>query len=235
MYSDVSGFKTGKIYSLTDQDPWVEVLVSGYEGIATEDAYAFRLQKIDTLRALGPAHSVMTLTDKTEIIITLPQSELMHRLNSAEEAVIDLKSQTLVTGRDALIKQLREEARRKAEMEKEKEITSLRIKAFIRASQKSEFVSFVFSGADLNLSKMEEGGSIHGGKNIRMKLHKPAETPFGEREFIIEGKLEEFRQLCRAAYQKGADHVDLSEFSMEKFKGQSPEQVRRMHDERSQP
>lgn len=209
--------------------------MSGYEGIAAEDAYAFRLQKIDSLRALGPAHTLMTLTDKKEIIITLPQAELMQRLNTAEEAVIDLKDKTMVTGRDALIKQLQADAKRKAEMEKEKEITSLRIKAFIRASQKSEFLPFTFNGADIVLSKIEEGGSIHGGKNIRMKLHKPAETPFGEREFIIEGKLEEFRRLCREAYQSGADQIDMSEFSMRKFKDNPPKKMRQLHDESRQP
>lgn len=209
--------------------------MSGYEGIAEADAYAFRLQKIDSLRALGPAHSLMTLTDKREIIITLPHAELMHRLHTAEDAVIDLKDKTMVTGRDALIKQLQADAKRKAEMEKEKEITSMRIKAFIRASQKSDFVPFTFSGADLILSKIEEGGSIHGGKNIRLKLHKPAETPFGDGEFIIEGKLDEFRRLCREAYQRGADQVDISEFSMRKFKDNSPEKMRRLHDESRQP
>ncbi len=230
----MSGFKTGKIYSLSGEDPWVEVLVSGYDGIAAEDAYAFKRQKIDTVRALGPAHSVMTLNDKTEIILTISHAVLMQRLNTPEDAVIDLKEKTLVTGRDALIKKLRAEAKRRAELEKEKEITSLRIKAFIRASQKSEFVPFTFSGADLRLDKIEEGGSIHGGQNLRLKLLE-GETPFGDKDFIIETKLEEFRNLCRAAYQSGADYLDMSDFSMHKFKDMSPQERRKLHSEGQTP
>lgn len=226
----VTGFKAGKIYSLSGEDPWVEVLVSGYEGIAAEDPYAFKRAKIDTVRALGADHSIMTLNDKTEIIITLPHAVLMHRLNAPEGAVIDLKAQTMVTGRDALIKNLRAEAKRRAELEKEKEITSLRIKAFVRASQKSEFVPFTFAGADLRLNDMEEGGSIHGGKNLRLKLYE-GETPFGDKNFIIETKLDEFRKLCREAYQAGRDYVDISEYSMRKFKDISPAERRRLHNE----
>lgn len=203
--------------------------MSGYDGIATEDAYAFKRAKIDTVRALGPEHSIMTLADKTEVIITMPHAALMYRLNEPEGAVIDLKPQTLVTGRDALIKKLRAEAKRKAELEKEKEITSLRIKAFVRASQKSEFVPFTFAGADLRLNDMEEGGSIHGGKNLRLKLYE-GETPFGDKNFIIETKLDEFRKLCREAYQAGKDYVDMSEYSMRKFKDMSPEQRRHLHE-----
>lgn len=229
-----SGFKAGKIYSLSGDDPWVEVLVSGYEGIATEDAYAFKRAKIDGIRALGPEHSLMTLNDKTEIILTLPQAVLMHRLNEPEGAVIDLKDKTLVTGREALIKSLRAEAKRRAELEKEKEITSLHIKAFVRASQKSEFVPFTFAGADLRLDALEEGGSIHGGKNLRLKL-RAGETPFGDRDFIIETKLEEFRDLCREAYRKGADFVDISDYSMRKFKDMTPEQRRKLHEEGREP
>jgi len=230
----VSGFKAGKIYSLSGEDPWVEVLVSGYDGIAAEDAYAFKRAKIDTVRALGSAHSVMTLNDKTAVILNLPHAVLMQRLNASESAVIDLKSETLVTGRDALVKKLQEEAKHRAALEKEKEITSLQIKAFVRASQKSEFVPFTFSGADLRLDNMEEGGSIHGGKNLRLKL-LAGETPFGDKDFIIEAKLEEFRSLCREAYQSGADYVDMSDFSMRKFKDMSPEQRRKLQDEGNSP
>lgn len=229
-----SGFKAGKIYSLSGEDPWVEVLVSGYEGIATADAYAFKREKIDGLRALGPEHSLMTLKDKTEIILHMPQAALMRRLNEPEGAVIDLKDKTLVTGRDALIKNLRAEAKRRAEMEKEKEITSLNIKAFVRASQKSEFVPFTFAGADLQLNEMEEGGSIHGGQNLRLKLRN-GETPFGNKSFIIETRLDEFRNLCREAYQKGADFVDISEHSMRKFRDISPEQRRKLHERENRP
>ena len=230
----MSGFKTGKIYSLAGEDPWVEVLVGGYDGIAAEDAYAFKRTKIDTVRALGPAHSIMTLNDKTEVIITMPHAALMYRLNEPEGALIDLKAKTMVTGRDALIKALRAEAKRQAELEKEKEITSLRIKAFVRASQKSEFVPFTFAGADLRVNDIEEGGSIHGGKNLRLKLYE-GETPFGDKNFIIETKLDEFRKMCRDAYQAGKDYVDMSEYSMRKFKDMSPEQVRKRHDEGHNP
>jgi len=229
-----SGFKAGKIYSLSGEDPWVEVLVSGYEGIAAADAYAFKRAKIDGIRALGSEHSVMTLNDKTEIILTLPQAVLLQRLNAPEGAVIDLKDKTLVTGRDTLIKSLRAEAKRRAELEKEKEITSLNIKAFVRASQKSEFVPFTFAGADLQLDAMEEGGSIHGGKNLRLKLCD-GETPFGDKNFIIETKLDEFRALCREAYQKGADFVDISDYSMRKFRDMTPQQRRKLHEQENRP
>ena len=57
---------------------------------------------------------------------------------------------------------------------------------------------------------------------------------FEDKVFIIEGRLEEFRRLCMEAYQRGDTALDISEYSMQKFKDQSPAARRAEHERQSQ-
>lgn len=232
----MKGLGRSKIYSLADEDPWVQVRVSGYEGVSAGDNYAFRRSAIKSIRSIGAAHTVIKTDEKEATIIHMPQTDLLEVLNNAEEGVIDLREKTLLTSTAEIIKGIKEEERRRLEREKEASVTSLLITAFARASQKSDFVQVQFSGDEINIAKLEEGGSIHGGHNIRVHLYDNAqsETPFKEKIFIIEGRLEEFRRLCLEAYQRGDTALDISDYSMQKFKDQSPAARRAEHERQAQ-
>ena len=232
----MKGLGRSKIYSLAGEDPWVQVRVSGYEGISADDSYAFRRSAIKSIRSIGDAHTLIKTDDKEAIIIHMPQAALLEVLNNAEEAVIDLRENTLLTSVTEIVKGMKEEERRRLEREKEASVTSLLITAFVRASQKSDFVQVQFSGDEVNIAKLEEGGSIHGGHNIRVRLYDNAQSkiPFEDKVFIIEGRLEEFRRLCMEAYQRGDTALDISEYSMQKFKDQSPAARRAEHERQSQ-
>lgn len=214
-------------------DPWVQVLVPGIDGMSDTDTYAFRAHDIKSLRGFGPAHTLMKLQDGQEFLIARPYTDTMAQLDQPDGGRVDFTDVTMTQGKDALVKKLKEEFRRAQELEKEPEIAAVTITAFVRTTQKSKFVPFTFAGKDIRLSDMREGSSIHGGPTININLYAPAESPFGNNEVIIEGKLEEFRRFCREALARGEDKVDLSEYSMRKFKDMSPAEARQKHEQKS--
>lgn len=232
----MKGLGRSKIYSHAEDDPWVQVRVAGYEGVSKDDSYAFRRSAIQSVRSIGDAHSVIKTNEKEAIILHMPQAMLLEALHQSEGPVVDLREKTLLINAAELIKSIKEEERRRIEREKEASVTSLLITTFARASQKSDFVQVQFSGDEINIAKLEEGGSIHGGHNIRVRLYDNAqsETPFADKAFIIEGRLEEFRRLCLEAYQRGDTALDISDYSMQKFKDQTPAARRAEHERQSQ-
>jgi hypothetical protein len=214
-------------------DPWVQVLVPGHEGLSDKDIYAFRAHDIKSLRGFGPAHTVMKLQDGQEFLIALSYASTMERLDQPDSGRVDFSSVTMTEGKEALVKKLKEEFRRAQELLKEPDIAAVTIKAFVRTTQSSHFVPFTFAGKDIRLSDIKEGNSIHGGPTVNMTLYAGTSSPFGNNEVIIEGKLEEFRRLCRDAVARGKDTADLSEYSMRKFKEVSPAEARRRHEQKS--
>ncbi|MFN7114506.1 MAG: hypothetical protein ACK4PK_09160 [Alphaproteobacteria bacterium] len=214
-------------------DPWVQVLVPGYEGMSDKDIYAFRAHDIKSLREFGPAHTVIKMQDGQEFLIALSYAATMQKLDEPDRGRVDFSTVTMTEGKDALVKKLKEEFRRAQELQKEPAIAAVTVKAFVRASQSSKFVPFTFAGKDIRLSDIKEGSSIHGGPTVNMTFYTGIDAPFGKSEVIIEGKLEEFRRLCAEAVAKGEDTVDLSEYSMRKFKDMSPAEARRRHEQKS--
>jgi len=228
-----SAFKKN-LFAQSD-DPWVQVRVPCQEGISDKDIYAFRAHDIKSLRGFGPAHTLMKLQDGQEFLIAFSYETAMAKLDQPDGGRIDFIEATMIEGKDALVKKLKEEFRRAQELLKEPDIAAVTITAFVRASQRSDFVPFTFAGKDIRLSDIKEGNSIHGGPTVNLSLYPPAETPFGNGEVIIEGKLEEFRRFCREAIEKGATAVDIAEYSMQKFKDMSPAEARRRHEQKSSP
>ncbi|MDP2205718.1 MAG: hypothetical protein Q8K65_05370 [Alphaproteobacteria bacterium] len=214
-------------------DPWVQVLVPGHEGLSDKDIYAFRAHDIKSLRGFGPAHTVMKLQDGQEFLIALSYESAMEKLDQPDSGRVDFSTATMTEGKEALVKKLKEEFRRAQELQKEPDIAAVTIKAFVRASQSSKFTPFTFAGKDIRLSDIKEGNSVHGGPTVNMTFYADAAAPFGKNEVIIEGRLEEFRRLCAEAVAKGEDTVDLSEYSMRKFKETSPAEARRQHEQKS--
>ena len=219
-----------KNLSARTDNPWVEVLVPGFENVSETDVLSFRAQAIKELRAMGPHHTLIKMESGSEYLVALSHAGLMQKLDQPEGNRVDLVSYTVVEGKDGLIRRLKEEFRRAKEQKAEPDIASVTIRAFVRASQKSDFQPFEFEGKDVQLSGMKEGSSIHGGPTINLSLYAPAKSPFGTDEVIIEGKLEEFRRLCREAVQRGEKSVDMSDYSMRKFKDISPREARARHE-----
>lgn len=228
-----SAFKKN-LFAQSD-DPWVQVLVAGQEGISDKDIYAFRAHDIKSLRGFGPAHTLMKLQDGQEFLIALGYETTMQQLDQPDGGRVDFTDVTMTEGRDALVKKLKEEFRRAQELLKEPDIAAVTIKAFVRASKKSDFVPFTFAGKDIRLADIREGNSIHGGPTVNLNLYPSAESPFGNGEIVIEGKLEEFRRFCREAVERGVTDVDMTEYSMQKFKDMSPAEARRRHEQKSTP
>lgn len=222
-----------KNLSAKQEEPWVWVSIPGTEGVSRQDVWAFRAGEIKSLRSFGPAHSLIRHQEGSEHLIALPFAALIERLEQPDGNKIDLSALTVVEGKDVLVKKLKEEFRRAQELEQNPEIAAVTITANVRASQSSKFVPFTFAGKDIRLSDMKEGSSIHGGPTVNLRLYPSAASPFGNDEVIIEGKLEEFRRLCREAVARGEDIVDMSEYSMKKFKNVSPAEARRRHEQKS--
>lgn len=221
------------IYERSD-NPWVQILVPGTDSISTQDVFVFRVNDIKNMRSFGADHTLLTVTGmQQEVLLSLPLTDTMHRLQQRDDAMIDLTAVTLIEGKDKLVKRLKDAFRRADEQKKEADIAAVTITAFVRAPQKSKFVPFTFAGKDIRLSDMKQGSSVHGGATINMNLYPEATSPFGDNEVIIEGKLEEFRAFCREAVQKGETKVDMSEYSMKKFKDISPADAREKHTQKS--
>lgn len=227
----MSPFKKN-LTSLTD-DPWIYVRTPGTENVSKEDVLAFRASQIKTLRSFGDKHSFIKHQDGQEFLIALALSDLTERLDQPNGNKIDLTAETLLEGKDGLVKRLKEEFRRAKEREDEPDISAVSIKAFVRAAQKSQFEPFTFAGTDIRLSDIREGSSIHGGPTINFSLYAPQKSPFGSDEVVIEGKLSEFRRLCKEATARGENFVDMSDYSMQKFRDVTPAEARRRHEQKS--
>jgi hypothetical protein len=226
---DRSGFKKN-LFAQSD-DPWVQVLVPGLEGISDKDVYAFRACDIKSLRSFGSAHTLMKLQDGQEFLLGLSYDGTLEQLGQPDRGRVDFSTVTMTGGKDALVRKLKEEFLRAQEALKEPAIAAVTVTAYVRAPQSSEFLPFTFAGNAIRLSDIREGSSIHGGMNVHMKFYSSAPSPFNG-EAILEGKLEEFRRLCREAADRGEHAVDLSEYSMRKFREVTPAEARRRHGQR---
>ncbi len=226
--TDVKTFR--KSLSARTDNPWVDVLVPGFENVSETDVLSFRAHAIKELRAMGGEHTLVKMETGTEYLIKLSHEGLMQKLDHPDGNRVNLVPHTMVEGKDGLVRKLRAEFARAKEQKAEAAVAGVTIKAFVRASQKSDFLPFEFAGKDLKLAEMKEGSSIHGGPTINLTLHEPAKSPTGGNEVIIEGKLEEFRRMCRDVFERGDHYVDMSEYSMRKFKNISPREARSRHE-----
>ena len=219
-----------KSLSARTDDPWVEVLVPGFENVSETDVLSFRAHAIKELRAFGPAHTLIKMEAGPEYLINLSHAGLMQKLDQPEGNRVNLVPHTVIEGKEGLVRKLKAEFVRAKEQKAEPDIASVTIKAFVRVAHKSDFQPFEFAGKDVQLSGMKEGSSVHGGATINLSLYAPAKSPFGGEEVIIEGKLEEFRRMCREAVARGDKHVDMTDYSMRKFKNVSPREARSKHE-----
>ncbi len=219
-----------KTLSARTDNPWVEVLVPGFENVSETDVLSFRAQAIKELRAMGAVHTLIKTESGSEYLINLSHAALMQKLDQPEGNRVNLVPHTVTEGKEGLVRRLKAEFQRAKEQKAEPDIASVTIKAFVRMSHKSDFQPFEFAGKDIHLAGMKEGNSVHGGATINLSLHAPVKSPFGGDEVIIEGKLEEFRRLCREAVARGENHVDISDYSMRKFKNISPKEARAQHE-----
>lgn len=219
-----------KNLSARTDNPWVEVLVPGFENVSETDVLSFRAHAIKELRAMGSGHTLIKMEAGPEYLVKLSHEALMQKLDHPDGNRVNLVPYTMVEGKDGLVRKLKAEFMRAKEQKAEPDVAGVIIKAFVRASQKSDFIPFEFAGKDLKLAEMKEGSSIHGGPTINLTLHEPVKSPTGGSEVIIEGKLEEFRRLCREAVARGDNYADMSEYSMRKFKNISPREARSRHE-----
>lgn len=219
-----------KSLSARTDNPWVEVLVPGFENVSETDVLSFRANAIKELRAMGPDHTLIKMEAGPEYLINLSHAGLMQKLDQPDGNRVNLVPHTVIEGKEGLVRRLKAGLLRAKEQKAEPDIASVMIKAFVRVSHKSDFQPFEFAGKDVQLSSMKEGNSVHGGSTINLSLHAPVKSPFGGEEVIIEGKLEEFRRMCREAVARGEKRVDISDYSMRKFKNVSPKEARAQHE-----
>jgi hypothetical protein len=205
-----------KIFSLNQGELWIEALLPGEEGLSPSDPVSFQASSIEYIRALGPKASVVHLTSGLEIALSLPQPALLQKLQNPDDAMLDLKSLSYVEKRGMLLDRLREEFKKEAEAAKYAPLENLTFRAWVRVPNKADFREFEFSGRDVRVRDISEGGSIMGGTNMRFPLKEGANSTFGNGEFIIEGSLQELRAMCLEACARGDKELDLREYSLKK-------------------
>jgi hypothetical protein len=206
-----------KIFSLEQDDLWVEALIPGETGLEPSESISFQVAAIAHVRSLGADHAVIALNGGPEIILAVPKAELMERLtNGAAGETLDLKPASVLEKKGLLLERLRTEFKEAQEMAKHAEFNKLTFTAFVRAPQQKNFTEFTFSGADVHPDKVSEGGSIMGGNALTFTLRNPGKGPFEGGQFMIESTLEEFGEFCRAAHDRGQTRLDLRDYSMRK-------------------
>lgn len=206
-----------KIFSLDQDDLWIEALVPGDTGMGPSESISFQVSSIAHVRSLGEKHTVIVLNNGPEITLALAKQDFMDRMDSGEAGeTLDLKSVSVIEDKGELMKRLRTEFKEAQEMAKHAEFNKLTFTAFVRAPQQKEFVEFTFTGADVLPDKISEGGSIMGGQALTFVMRRPAKGPFEGGQFMIETTLEEFHAMCKTAREKSENRLDLREYSMRK-------------------
>jgi hypothetical protein len=225
---DGSKARGPKIFSLDQRELWIEALVPAEEGFPAPDPILFQRASIDYIRGLGPKNSVIRLVSGTEIFLDVSQPQLLEKIQQAEDPVLDLKPHTLTEGKGALLTRLRDEFQREAEASKYAAFENLTIRAWIRPPNKAEFHEMEFRGQDIAWRDLSEGDSIMSGKNMRLKMKPSGCLPFDGNEFIIEGRVAEFTQMCRDAFAKGLAELDARAYSIKKGTALPPEEQKRL-------
>jgi len=226
---------SSKVYYADQSNLWIEALVPGQEGLSATDSIAFQFAGVARVQSLGPINSVITLKDGPEIIFNLSYDKLQEKIRDCATPTLNLKEFVNLSPKNALVKKLREQFAEAIESEKWAYIESLTITAYVRESNSVEFKPFTFSGKDINARNLSEGGSIFEGTNIKLKMKGNKKTPFGAQEFLMEGRVEELRDLCREAYAAGQTTLDLSEFSLRKGTTLPPDKLAEVAARRSKP
>ncbi len=205
-----------KIMTVDQSGLWIDALVKGQDALWPSDVISFQFAEVGRLQSLGPQNSVLTLKNGPEIILDLSLDALRLKIQDCASEVLDLKPFVNLLPKAEVVKSIRQAFAEAADADKWVHIESLTITSFIRQSQGKEFKPFTFKGSDIFARRLEEGGSIFGDKNLRLKMRPGKTNPFGTAEFIIETTMEEFDKLCRTAYQAGTGKLDISEYSMRK-------------------
>ena len=205
-----------KIFSVDHKALWIEAALPAGDCVAPSDSISFQPGAIDHIRTVGAKNCLVTLKSGVEFSLNMSGTQLLERLQSPEEAVLDLKPYACHENKDALIQRLREEFRLAAEAEKYAAIEGLTFRAWVRPPGKADFRNFTFSGKDIKSREISEGDSIMGGKNMRFHMKRAEKAPFDGAEFIMEGKLEEFRALCEEAFAAGRTELSLLDYSLRK-------------------
>lgn len=213
---DGSKARGAKIFSLDQGALWVEALVPGLEGLAPSDVIRFQAANIEYIRSVGPYASMICLMSGANVTVKMPQAELVEKIQNHDGAVLDLKSISYVEPKAKILTRLQEEFKKAAADEKFAPLENMTFQALVRAPNQAEFREVTFCGQDVDMRAISEGGSILGGKNIRLSMKNAEKAPFEGTEFIIEGTLDEFRALCAEAYARGDRSIDLREFSRQK-------------------
>ncbi len=205
-----------KIFSLDQDDLWIEALVPAESGMGPSESISFQVENISHIRSLGPKHSVIAVKGGPDITVALPKDELMERLNTgAAGETLDLKKHTVLENRGVLLERLRGEFRDAQEAAKYDDINALTFTAFVRLPQQKEYIELTFKGTDILPAKTSEGGSIMGGQALTFVLRAP-KAGFPDGQFIMETTQDEFKALCRKARELGQDTLDIREYSRRK-------------------
>ena len=207
-----------KVFSFDRSSLWIEALVRGEDGVSEADAISFRFEDIRQIRGFGPQNSLITLAQGTEIVFNLTHEQLTRKFRECGDDVLDLKADTNLTPRNELSKKLKAEFAAAKEAAKYNYLEEMSITAFVRQSQDVDFRSVTFTGKELKLREMKDGGSIMGGQVTTLKLK--AAGPFRNSDILLEGSLADFLKLTRQAYDAGTRDLDLSKYSM--LKGNTP-------------
>ena len=206
-----------KIFSLDQDDLWIEALVPADSGMGPSESISFQVSSIAHVRSLGENHTVIALTKGPDITLAISKQDFMNRMDSGEAGeTLDLKSVSVLEDKGILMHRLRTEFKEAQEMAKYAEFNKLTFTAFVRAPQQKDFVEFTFTGADVHPDKISEGGSIMGGNALTFILRNPDKGPFDGGQFMIETTLGEFNDMCRKAREKSDNRLDLRDYSMRK-------------------
>ncbi|MEZ0261773.1 MAG: hypothetical protein ACAH80_12240 [Alphaproteobacteria bacterium] len=206
-----------KIFSLDQDDLWIEALVPAEAGMGPSESISFQVSSIAHVKSLGEKHTVIALNNGPEITLSIAKQDFMERMNSGEAGeTLDLKAVSVTEDKNELMKRLRTEFKEAQELAKHAEFNKFTFTAFVRAPQQKEFVEFTFSGADVYPDKISEGGSIMGGQALTFVMRRPGKGPFEGGQFMIETTIEEFNAMCRMARDKSENRLDLREYSMRK-------------------
>ncbi len=208
--------KLFKTFNLDRGDLWLDVMVPGNEGLSATDTLSFRISTVVEMQSLGEKNSLLKLEGGREIVLNLSHTDLRRRLREAEDTIVDLTAVTNLTPRKQLAAKLKEEFAEAVEREKNKAFNALTFRVFLRTSQKTDFREVTFTGADIKIPTLAQGGSIMGGNNTKFELREPAKFGYSSGEVIMEIDLADFKKLVEDAKQSGNTHLDLRALSMRK-------------------
>jgi len=99
-----------KIFSLDQDDLWIEALVPADSGMGPSESISFQVSSIAHVRSLGENHTVIALTKGPDITLAISKQDFMNRMDSGEAGeTLDLKSVSVLEDKGILMHRLRTE------------------------------------------------------------------------------------------------------------------------------